>query len=62
MCKSKVSGVRAQDLDSFENLIQSTLELIWYMASNTEKLRNQGPALPEFMSLILSFNNLTRYK
>ena len=62
MCKSKVSGVRAQDLDSFENLIQSTLELIWYMASNTEKLRNQGAALPEFMSLILSFNNLTRYK
>ena len=62
MCKSKVSEVHAQDLDSFENLIQSTLELIWYMASNTEKLRNQGAALPEFMSLILSFSNLTRYK
>ena len=59
MCKSKVSGVCAQDLDSFENLIKSALELIWYIAPNIEKLRNQGAALPEFLSPILSFNNLT---
>ena len=62
MCKSKVSGVGAQDLDSFENLIQSALELIWYMASNAEKLRNQGAALPKFQSPILSFNDPTRHK
>ena len=29
MSKSNVIGVRAQDLDSFEDLIQSALELIW---------------------------------
>ena len=62
MCKSKVSGVCAQDLDSFENLIKSALELIWYIAPNIEKLRNQGAALPEFLSPILSFNNLTWHK
>ena len=28
MSKSKVIGVRAQDLDSFKNLIKSALELI----------------------------------
>ena len=40
MCKSKVSAVGA--VDSFEDLIQSALELIWYMAPNAEELRNQG--------------------
>ena len=62
MCKSKVSGIRAQDLDSFENLMQSALELIWYMAPNAEKLRNRGAALPEFMLPILPFNDPTRHK
>ena len=62
MCKSKVSGICAQDLDSFENLIKSVLQLIWYMALNAEKLINQGAALLEFMSPILSFNNPTRHK
>ena len=62
MCKSKVSGVRAQNLDSFENLIQSALELIWYIAPSAEKLRNQRAALPEFLSPILSFDDPTRYK
>ena len=32
------------------------------MAPNAEKLRNQGAALPEFMSPILSFNDPTRSK
>ena len=62
MCKSKVSSVHAQDLDSFENLMQSALGLIWYMAPNAEKLRNRGAALPEFMSPILPFNDPTRHK
>ena len=62
MCKSKFSGVCAQDLDSFENLRQSALELIWYMAPNADKLRNQGAALPEFLSPILPFNDPTRHK
>ena len=62
MCKSKVSSVHAQDLDSFENLMQSALGLIWYMAPNAEKLSNRGAALPEFMSLILPFNDPARHK
>ena len=62
MCKSKISGVGAQDVDSFENLLQSALDLIWYMAPKAEKLRYQRVALPEFLSPILPFYDPTRLK
>ena len=52
-CSRHLCDVLAQDVDSFDKLLQSTLDLIWYVAAITEEIRYQEVALPEVCPPIL---------
>lgn len=59
MGKSRFIGMRAQNVDSFAQLLQPAPDLIWYMALRLGKLGKHGAPLPQCFSSILQFYNST---
>ena len=51
--------MRAQNVDSFAQLLQPAPDLIWYMALRLGKLGKHGAPLPQCFSSILQFYNST---
>lgn len=61
-CKSKISGVKNQNVEDFNKLLQSIVDLIWYISPHSEKLKSRGAPLPTFFHSLILFNDPKRHK